>query len=130
MPYYSFSNPNNPAEIIDVFFHMNDDKKYIKDDIEWERVWSKPQAAIDTKCDPFSAQDFSAKTGKKKGTWGDITDYSKEMGEKRKDKEGVDLVREKYYDDYKKKYGGKKTHIDVKRRNVKEKLGKLGYELE
>jgi hypothetical protein len=32
MPTYKFSNPDNPKDVVEISFHMNDNKEYIKDE--------------------------------------------------------------------------------------------------
>lgn len=116
MPLYSYSNPKT-GEIKDIVQGMNDEHVYIEDGVKWDRVFSKPQASVDTKIDPFSSQDFSNKTSSKKGTLGDIFDLSKEASIKRSEKIGFDPVKEKYYEDYSKKRGGK-PHPDKLKSDV------------
>ena len=108
MPYYIFKYKN---KTIEVFQHMNEPHVYIDEfGIQWERVFTKPNAAIDTQADPYSVNDFAKKTNKK-GTIGDLMDQSQELSIKRKDKDGVDPIREKYYDSWSKRRKGR-THPD------------------
>lgn len=101
MPLYSFVNPENEAECVDVFFHMNDEKKFIgPDGKEWRRVYFSPNASIDSKIDPFSSRDFVEKTGKKKGNFGNLLDAAKEASIARTQKEGRDVVKEKWLKNY------------------------------
>ena len=96
MPLYLFEHPET-GETIEVVQKMNDFHIYIDyDGVEWNRVWVSPNAAIDSNVDPFSESDFVKKTGNMKGTVGDIWDYSKELGEIRKDKEGQDKLKESH----------------------------------
>jgi len=49
-----------------------------------------------------------------KGTYGDLLDYSSELSEKRAEQAGgVDPLKRKYFDEYKKKTGGKRHLKDV-----------------
>jgi hypothetical protein len=48
-----------------------------------------------------------------KGTYGDLLDYSAELSEKRASKDGEDPLKRKYFEEYKKKRGGKKHLKDV-----------------
>lgn len=101
MPLYSFTNETE-TEYVDVFFHMNDEKKFVgPDGKEWRRVYTVPTASIDTKIDPFSSRDFVEKTGKKKDSYGSLLDRSKEASLARLQKEGRDVVKEKWLSDYK-----------------------------
>jgi hypothetical protein len=82
MPYYLFKNPET-EEICELFFHMNDEKKFIDESgIEWHREFVVPQASIDTNIDPYSKRAFMDKTNKA-GTFGEMMDLSKELSEKR-----------------------------------------------
>jgi hypothetical protein len=82
--------------------------------VKWKRVFSLPFASVDTKIDPNSASDFVTKTGKKRGTYGDLLDASKELSEKRTKERGEDPVKKKFFKDYSKKRFGVK-HIEEKR---------------
>lgn len=117
MPYYTFSHPET-NETKEIFFHMNDDKKYSENGVEWQRIWHKPQASVDTTFDPFSPADFAKKTGQKRGTVGDLMDKSAELSEQRTRILGTDPIREKFHQDYEKKT--KKLHPDrIKKNNEK-----------
>lgn len=113
MPIYLFQNQET-EEITEVFFGMNDDKKHIDENgLEWKRIFTVPNASIDTKIDPNSAKEFVQKTGNKKGTVGDMLDLSAELSAKREAKDGKDSVKEKFFEDYKKKTNGKKHMSDT-----------------
>jgi hypothetical protein len=99
---YVYQNPED-GRVVEVSQGMNDVHEYFEDGIKWNRVFTVPNAAIDTKIDPFSAQAFADKTAKK-GTMGDIFDRSKEMSEARKDKLGYDPVLKKEVESYRKKF--------------------------
>ncbi len=120
MPQYEFLNEKT-GETKDIFFHMNDEKKYIDESgYEWIRQMSIPNASIDTKL-PENSRQFADKTKNKRGNIGDIWDYSKECGEKRKKEHGeFDPVKEQSYKDYSKTRKGK-MHPEQR----KEKLEKL-----
>lgn len=109
MPLYTYKNPKT-GEHKDIFQSMNEEHTHQEDGVDWDRVFYSPFAAIDTEIDINSARDFSEKTGKKKGTIGDIWDKSQELSEKRADKLGYDPVRKKALEDYSKVRRGKK-HI-------------------
>lgn len=80
---------------------MNDEKKFIgPDGKEWRRVYFSPNASIDSKIDPFSSRDFVEKTGKKKGNFGNLLDAAKEASIARTQKEGRDVVKEKWLKNY------------------------------
>lgn len=95
----------------------------IKDDdgVEWKRIFTLPNASIDSRLNPNSVQDFVEKTGKKKGSYGDILDASKELSDKRaKDNGGTDPVQKKFFKEYSEKRGGIK-HLEEKRKTVVDK---------
>ncbi len=101
MPLYCFTN-SDESEYVDVFFHMNDNKVYVgPDGKEWRRVYTSPNASIDSKIDPFSSRDFVEKTGRKKGNLGNLMDAAKDASLARAQKVGKDPVREKWLSDYK-----------------------------
>ncbi len=127
MPYYLFENPED-GKVEEIFFHMNDDKRYFVNHTEWKRVYTVPQASVDTQADPFSPKDFVKATNKKGGKYGDLLDKAAEMSKKREEKMGVDPVKEKYLQDYSKTRNGLK-HPEQKRREANEKLKKLGVSI-
>lgn len=102
MPEYTFTN-HDESEYLDVFFHMNDEKRFVgPDGKEWRRVYTSPNASIDssTNIDPNSSRDFVEKTGKKRGNYGDLLSLSAELSAKRAAKEGKDPVKEKWLNTY------------------------------
>jgi hypothetical protein len=86
----------------------------------WERIYDLPQVNIgNAKADPFNKQSFIDKTGNMKGSYGDMLDYSTELSEKRAAKVGgEDPLKRKYFDEYKKKTGGKKHIKDAPKKIV------------
>lgn len=95
--------------------HLDENK------IEWKRVFSVPNASSDTNIDPYSQNDFIEKTGKKKGTLGDLYDQSRELSEKRaKDNGGEDPVKKKKLEDYKKKRFGVE-HFEARKKKIEKK---------
>jgi len=111
MPLYIFQHPET-EETTEVFFHMNDDNKvyFDSDGVEWRRVFTTSQLSQDTQLDPYSKKDFVNKTSGG-GTMGELWDRSKELHQKRVEKEGVDPLRKEYFDQYSKERGGAK-HLD------------------
>ena len=82
MPFYTFQHPKT-EKTIDIFFHMNDEKKYTDEKgTEWTRVFYAPTFAFDTMIDPHDESAFARKT-EKGGTVGELFDMSKEMSERR-----------------------------------------------
>ena len=108
MPIYLFSNPSNEKEVIEVVMSVHDEHIYIKDGVKWDRVFTKPTAAIDTVWNPDSKADFSEKSGRKKGTLGQIMDKAAELSDKRAERTGKDPIKQSYYDSYAKTRDGKR----------------------
>jgi len=101
---------------------------------QWKRYWGGKGHlgfAFNTKIDPYSSDSFVKATDKKM-TMGQMFDLSKEMSEKRAQKEGIDPVKQKMYKDYEKKNGVR--HQDEiateKKKKAKEKMEKLGFGIE
>ena len=129
MPCYIFSHPET-GEIKEVIQGMNDAHVYIDENgTKWNREFTKPTAAIDTKVSPFSSKEFIEKTRNKKGTVGDLIDQSKDLSLARQDKEGIDQVSEKYMKDWSKKRKGK-LHPEVRKKQGIENLKKMGVTVE
>jgi len=114
MPIYLYKNPETgiSKEIIQ---KMNAEHVYEEDGVKWERVFLSPNASIDTKLNASDKVGFIEKTGKMKGTVGDMLDYSAELSEERASKSGngEDPVKKKLFGDYKKKTG--KKHMSDKK---------------
>lgn len=115
MPLYIYENKET-GEIREVFQNMKDKHEYfgeVGNEDSWKRVFTVPQASIDSEIDPFKPSDFVEKTGKKKGSYGDVLDRSAELSEKRADLNGgIDPIKRKYFDDYSKERNGAKHHLD------------------
>ena len=108
MPIYLFKNPKT-GKIVSVFQQMNEEHVHSEDGIKCERVFTVPNAQIDADIDVDSSEKFIEKTGKMKGTLGEIWDYSQELSNKRAEKNGgVDPVRQKAEEKYSKKRRGMK----------------------
>lgn len=124
MPFYDFAN-DKTGEVKTLFFHMNDEKKYVDEcGFEWRRVFESVNASIDTKIDPYDSRDFVEKTRHKKGTLGSIWDKSKELSEKRKGNSNHDPVKEQTYKNYENKV--KKPHINKVREQAAASLKSMG----
>lgn len=122
MGLYTYKHPKK-SKYIDIIQSMNDVHSYTDEEgVEWERVWTKPLMAVDSKIDPFSQKDFVAKTGAKRGTYNDLLETSKEMSIKRQEKTGRDEVREKYFENWSKTRGGKRQHPEQVKQELKNKL--------
>jgi len=112
MPEYIYEHPET-GEQITVWQSIHEEHVYQVDDVIYNRVYTIPQASIDTKVDPYSAKDFREKV--KVQNVGDMWDRSKELSEKRKEKEGRDPVQQQYFKDYSKKRKGVKHPKDPTR---------------
>lgn len=119
-PIYIYKHPENEKHI-EVFQTMMEDHVYVDSDgLEWKRVFTIPNASIDSQIDPYSSKEFVQKTENKKGTIGDMMDYSKEMSEVRSEKNGgIDPVKEKYFKDYSAKRNGEKHFDEIKSKGHK-----------
>lgn len=128
MPQYCYKHPKK-TQFIELTQKMNDVHEYIDEEgTKWERVWTKPRFSVDTNIDPLSSKDFAAKTNKK-GSYGDLIDRAEELSQIRKDKYGVDPVKEQYYDSWSKKRGGKKVHPEKSKEAARAACEKAGIEL-
>lgn len=108
MPDYLYENPDT-GEIISVAQGIDEEHSYSEEGKVFNRVFTVPNASIDSDVDPFSAQQFTEKTKNMKGSMGDIWDYSAELSQKRKESnDGVDPIRKKSEEKYSKKRKGMK----------------------
>ena len=111
MPTYEYIHPDT-GKAIEVVQTMKEDHVYIDSKgIEWVRVFSPPNAAIDSSnIDPFSKDDFMRATAKKGMTAGDMMDLSKDLSKKREKSKGLDPVKQKEVVAYEKKTGKPHPH--------------------
>ena len=118
-PIYIYKHPENEKHI-EVFQTMMEDHVYVDSDgLEWKRIFTIPNASIDSQIDANSSKEFIEKTANKKGTVGEMMDYSKELSQVRAEKNGgVDPIKEKYYKDYAAKRKGAK-HVDQMKSEMK-----------
>jgi hypothetical protein len=130
MPFYLFQNPNN-GKIVEIFQNMKDPHVFFDEKgLEYQRVLTVPNCAVDSKIDPFSSKDFAEKTRNKKGTIGDLLNKSKELSEKRGG-ESNDPVLKKYLSSYEGEKGVKHTS-QIKKEKIEKankKLKKLGVSI-
>ena len=110
MPEYLYQNQET-KEIRSVVQTMSEKHEYFGESggEKWNRVFINPQMNFDSlsKLDPFSSKDFKKYTENKNIKYGDMLDASKELGEKRAQKNGRDDFKEKYLDDYEKRVHAK-----------------------
>ena len=111
---------------------MSDYKPYKGEDGQdegWKRVYDSPQVNIGNyiakKVNPWDNNQFVERTGKMKGTYGDLHDYSAQMSEKRANESitGEDPVKRKHFDKYEKNVG--KKHVDDKPKVIENKNVKI-----
>lgn len=102
MPTYLFQNPQT-EEVIEVFQKAKEEHVYVDEHgLEWQRVWTIPNASVDSQCDG-SYQSFMKNTANMKGvTVGDMWDASKEASLKREKQKGKDPVKQKWNENYSK----------------------------
>lgn len=129
MPIYIYKHPEK-EKYIEVIQSMKDDHVYFDEDgLEWKREWTNPQLNCESNIDPFNNSDFIEKTGKMKGTVGDMQEYSKELSAKRASMNGgVDPVKQNYYKNYSKERGGAKHPNQQKERTFENKNFKITYD--
>ena len=127
MPIYIYKNPKTGASK-EVIQRMIEEHKYEEDGVVWERVFTKPNASIDTKVDPSNKAKFIEKTGNMKGTMGDMMDYSAELSEERSksSEKGEDPVKRKHFKDYEKKVG--KKHLSDKKKTFESSKVRIDLE--
>lgn len=107
MPIYVYQHPKT-EEYVEIIQGMNDEHEHTdKEGTKWARVFFAPSANFDTQVDPYSHSDYMKATANKKGTIGDLMDYSKELSDKRAEKEGKDPIREKFFKETEKNTGHK-----------------------
>jgi hypothetical protein len=105
MPSYEYIHPDT-GKTLEIIQGMKEDHVYIdKKGIEWKRVFSPPNTAIDSDIDPFSEKDFLKHTAKKGMNHGDMTELSKSLSQKRQKARGLDPVKQKTVTSYEKKTG-------------------------
>jgi hypothetical protein len=109
MPEYVFQSTSGKTQ--DLYYKISEAPKVgetiMIEGKPWTRIFTVPQARIAVTIDPFSKADFVKKIDGKNDTLGDTWDRSEEMSQKRRDKEGIDPVREKHFDDFAKQRRGK-----------------------
>ncbi len=128
MPIYVYKHPDH-EEYEEVFQGMNDEHVYEKGGVKWERVFLAPNASVDSEIDPFNNRHFIDATANKKGTYGDILDFSKEQSEKRAaQRDGVDPVKQKYFDNYSKERKGAKHPKEIREKGYESKNVKIDYD--
>ena len=106
MPIYLFQHPKT-KKVVEVVQRMGDLHTYSEGGVVWDRVFSVPQAAINTRICATDSKDFVNKTRNKNYSIGQLWDMSAELSEKRGGATGKDEIREKVEKDYEKRTGKK-----------------------
>jgi len=124
VPIYLYQNQTT-GEVVEIIQGMNDEHVYHGangTENDWKRVYTSPQMSIDTRVDPNDPKAFVEATRSKKGTVGDMMDYSKELSEKRAEKAGgTDPVKQAFFDKYSKERKGAKHPEELKSQKLKNK---------
>ena len=95
MPEYIYEHPETGEQVV-VLQSVHEEHVYEIEGVEYNRVYTVPNASIDTQIDPHSAKDFREKA---KGSIGDLWDQSAEASSKRKERHGHDPVKKKFFED-------------------------------
>ena len=112
MPEYIYENPDT-GEQVSVWQSVHEEHVYEIEGVQYSRVYTLPNAAVDTRIDPNSISDFRNKA---KGTVGDLWDQSAEASEKRAEQHGgQDPVKKQFFKDYSEKRKGAKHPKDPSR---------------
>lgn len=121
---YIYKHPDKEV-YIDVDQLMTDEHVYFDSDgLKWDRVWTVPNMAVDTKINPFSEKQFLDKTYKP-GKYGDLLDRSKEWSQMRAEKNGgIDPIEKAANDKWSKERGGRKLPKKLKDIEITPKLRK------
>lgn len=85
-PQYDYSHPET-KEIVTRFQSIDDVHECIIGGVKYDRVWTAPQIAMDTKIDPNNPRQFLDKTAKG-GKLGDLWDRAGDLSHERADKNG------------------------------------------
>lgn len=103
MPLYLFQHPKT-EEVIEVVQSMNAEHVHVdKKGVKWNRVFTKPQAAMNILISATDSKSFVNKTRDKNYSLGQLWDMSAELSQKREGMSGQDEIRVKAEDAYKKK---------------------------
>ena len=124
MPIYEYRNPDT-GKTVEVIQGMKDNHEFTDDNgVKYERVFSIPNASIDTQIDPFNVDRLMDKT-RKKQTVGEMWDHAEELSNKRAEKAGgTDPIKEQYLKDYSKKRKGKRHPSANKGKDIEVDLSK------
>lgn len=93
---------------------MTEPHVYSDGGVEWSRVFTACNAAIDTKFDPMCAKSFAEKSRNKNYKAGDLIAEAAAASEKRVKLIGKDPIKEKFYENYSKIRKGRKHPDQLK----------------
>lgn len=130
MGQYDFQCPRT-GRVITLYQSMGEEHKFVDDEgVEWNRIFYKPNAIIDSiyNIDPRDKRKFVERTGRHKGKLKDIYQLSAELSERRADRDGFDVIKERCMDNYEQSRPNTR-HPLRKQKELKENLGKLGVEI-
>jgi hypothetical protein len=124
---YSYRHPET-EKIIDIVQGINDKHEYVDEKgVEWKRVFYAPSFSIDSTPDITTEKGFMKYTANKKGTFGDVIKLSEEASKMREAKEGFDSVKQKGYNEYRRKHGY--AHKQEKQEKIQKELATKGIEV-
>jgi predicted nucleic acid-binding Zn ribbon protein len=128
MPIYIYEHPET-GEHIEVLQSMKEEHTYKDEEgVEWRRVFLSSELNTTGNIDPWNKNDFMNKTAGDSGSMGDLMDRSKDLSEMRAQQNGgVDPVQQKYFEDYKKRRGGK-AHPSQKKKTIENKNFKIDFD--
>ena len=126
MPLYQYIN-DNTGETIEIIQGINDVHEYFDESgWQWRRVFTAPQVSTIGKFDAWKPRDFVEKTGNMKGTVNDLWQKSEELSQERAEKnDGVDPIKQKKLDNFKKQTG--KKHMSEYGKTIKNKNVTIEY---
>lgn len=107
MPIYLFQHPKT-KKVVEVVQKMSDPHVYSEGGVVWNRIFTKPQAALNTRISATDRKEFLEKTRGKNYSVGQLWDMSAELSERRGGITGHDEVKVKAEKAYQEKT--KKPH--------------------
>ncbi|NJO59116.1 MAG: hypothetical protein HC836_12510 [Richelia sp. RM2_1_2] len=119
MPLYIYQHPDT-KEIREVLQSIHEEHIFVdENEIKWDRIFTVPNASIDSRLNPWQPNDFINKTSRNGDNIGALWDRSRELSEKRASENGgIDPVKEKYFKDYAKERNGKEHPLKKQNKNT------------
>ena len=140
MPLYEFQSEDGKRLLVEMDTKQPAEayRVQVRDGKKYKRVYDVPRLAHDMRVGTSESEFIRATSGKNNITVAQMQELSREMHEKRTDSEGIDQVKEAFYEKYEKDIGTK--HKNVARREkladqksrlakAKKKLEKFGVEV-